>query len=135
MTDRELILAAHQARQKSYSPYSKFSVGAALLTKDGKVYTGCNIENASFSPTCCAERVAFFSAISAGEKEFDRIAVSGAPTDQSPKEPCSPCGVCRQVIAEFCEKDFIIILGTPDNYKHYTLSELLPLGFSKNNLT
>lgn len=134
MTDRELILAAHQARKKSYSPYSKFSVGAALLTKSGKVYTGCNIENASFTPTCCAERVAFFSAISSGEKEFDRIAISGAPTGKDPKEPCSPCGVCRQVMAEFCEKDFIIILGTPDTPRSYTLSDLLPFNFSKDDL-
>ncbi len=130
MTDLELMRLAESAREKSYSPYSGFAVGAALLTSNGKVYVGCNIENASFSPTCCAERAAFFSAVSRGERHFEKIAVSGGKKGNPPDEICSPCGVCRQVMAEFCDGDFKIILGNSSNIKVFTLSEILPLRFS-----
>ena len=129
----ELIAKAYEAQKCSYSPYSHFQVGAALLTSCGKVYTGCNIENASYSPTNCAERTAFFKAVSEGEKEFMAIAIVGNMEKNLPAmdEYISPCGVCRQVMAEFCNPDeFIIIMANrPDNYKEYTLSELLPLSF------
>ena len=133
MTDRELMEMAVQARKASYSPYSKFKVGAALLTKSGKTYLGCNIENAAYTPTNCAERTAVFKAVSEGELEFVAIAIVGGSGDE-PAEFCAPCGVCRQVLAEFCEKDFKILLGTPDDFKAYTLAELLPFSFGKSDL-
>lgn len=105
MTDRDLIFCALQARRSAYAPYSGFAVGAALLCRDGSVYTGCNIENAAFTPTVCAERTAFFKAISAGKREFDRIAVCGYRIGEAPGTVCTPCGVCRQVMAEFCDPD------------------------------
>ncbi len=114
-----LMDKAIEAKKNSYSPYSNFKVGAALLTKDGEIYTGCNIESVSYTPTCCAERVAFFKAISEGNKEFEAIAISGD------KEYCYPCGVCRQVMSEFCDKNFKIYV----NDKVYTLDELLPYSF------
>lgn len=133
MTDFELMKAAAKARENSYSPYSGFRVGAALLTKSGKVYTGCNVENAAFTPTNCAERTAVFKAVSEGEREFSAIAIVGGKADGL--DPlCAPCGVCRQVLAEFCEGDFRILLGTPENVSALTLKELLPLSFGKNNL-
>lgn len=134
MTDyKSLILKAQEARKKSYSPYSHFCVGAALLTKSGKVYTGCNIENASYTPTNCAERTAIFKAVSEGERDFDAIAIVGGK--ESDKGGfCAPCGVCRQVIAEFCDKDFKIILGNEDKFEVHTLDSLLPLSFTKKNL-
>ena len=116
----KLINLAKQAREKAYAPYSNFQVGAALLCKNGKVYTGCNVENAAYSPTLCAERVAFGKAISEGEREFVAIAVVGNTA------PCTPCGVCRQVMAEFCKPDFLIYTEG----KTYTLQDLLPEGFS-----
>ena len=133
MTDRELMEMAVQARKASYSPYSKFKVGAALLTKSGKTYLGCNIENAAYTPTNCAERTAVFKAVSEGELEFVAIAIVGG-SGEEPAEFCAPCGVCRQVLAEFCEKDFKILLGTPDDFKAYTLAELLPFSFGKSDL-
>ncbi|MBE6538058.1 MAG: cytidine deaminase [Ruminococcaceae bacterium] len=129
MTDRELMIMAEDARKRSYSPYSGFAVGAALLTQEGKVYTGCNIENASFSPTCCAERVAFFTAVSAGERKFEKIAIVGGKANVSLSAPCPPCGVCRQVMSEFCDGDFTLLLGTPDDIHSYTLADILPLSF------
>lgn len=130
MNELELIKIAKLAAEKAYVPYSGFTVGAALLTKDGKVYSGCNIENASYSPTNCAERTAFFKAVSEGERDFAAIAIVGGK-EKNFTEYCSPCGVCRQVMAEFCNKDFRIILGKNDNdYKTYTLAELLPESFS-----
>ena len=102
MNDRELIKAALEARDFSYSPYSGFSVGAALLCSDGKVYTGCNIESSVFTPTTCAERTAFFKAISEGRYDFVRIAVVGGKAGQPASPSCTPCGVCRQVMKEFC---------------------------------
>lgn len=127
-----LIAAALAAREKAYVPYSHFLVGAALLTAEGRVYTGCNIENASFSPTCCAERTAFFKAVSEGEKKFTAIAIVGGP-DGKPLDYCPPCGVCRQVMAEFCDTaNFIIVLAKDENdYKTFTLNELLPLAFQE----
>lgn len=119
----ELMEKAQEARLKSYAPYSEFKVGAALLTKSGKIYSGCNIENSSFTPTCCAERVAFFKAISEGEKEFEAIAVVGN------NNPCYPCGVCRQVMSEFCNDDFKIYLLENDNIKEHTLNDILPFSF------
>ncbi|MEE0968917.1 MAG: cytidine deaminase [Clostridia bacterium] len=129
MTDNDLMLLAEKAREDSYSPYSGFAVGAALLCGDGKIYTGCNIENSSFSPTCCAERVAFFSAVKDGERSFAKIAIAGGKKGERPLDICSPCGVCRQVMSEFCREDFILLLGNCDSIKSYSLSEILPLSF------
>ena len=130
MTDIELVKKAKEAAKFSYSPYSGFTVGAALLTKSGKVYLGCNIESASFSPTNCAERTAFFKAVSEGEREFSKSAiVGGKGLDFA--DYCPPCGVCRQVMREFCDEDFTVILGkNGDEVKVLTLGELLPLGFN-----
>ena len=125
---KELLNAAVGAREYSVAPYSGFAVGACLMTKNGKFYTGCNIENASFSPTICAERTAFVKAISEGEKEFAAIAIVGGKIGEELCF-CAPCGVCRQVMTEFCDGDFEIILGSPDDYKVYTLKELMPLAF------
>ena len=124
--NKELINKAIEAREKAYAPYSKFKVGAALKTKDGKIYLGCNIENASFSMTNCAERTAFFKAVSEGEKEFSAIAIVGG---KDKLEFCPPCGACRQVMSEFCDKDFKIILFDGEKEYEYTLGEILPLGF------
>lgn len=130
MDYNSLIEKALDARKKAYSPYSSFSVGAALLSDSGKIYTGCNIESASHTPTCCAERVAFFKAVSEGERSFEAIAVVGANTSDKDFGFCSPCGVCRQVMSEFCGDDFKIILAdSQKNYKIFTLAELLPLNF------
>ena len=130
MTNKELMALAVKARENSYCKYSGFAVGAALLAKSGNVYLGCNVENASFSPTCCAERTAFFSAIAAGEREFEAIAVCGGNQGQE-RSTCMPCGVCRQVISEFCDKDFPIILeGENLDITQITLGELLPFAFN-----
>lgn len=129
MTDRELVEKAKEAAAKAYAPYSGFTVGAALLAKSGKVYLGCNIENASYTPTNCAERTAFFKAVSEGEREFAKIAVVGGKALDF-ADYCTPCGVCRQVMSEFCNEDFAVILGRNDgNYKVMTLGELLPFSF------
>lgn len=131
MTDvQALIREAQLAMQFAYTPYSGFCVGAALLTKSGKVYRGCNVENASYSPTICAERTAFFKAVSEGEREFEAIAIVGG-TGGALTEFCPPCGVCRQVMCEFCNDDFRIVLGRKDGeYTELTLAELLPHRFS-----
>lgn len=136
MNNSELIKIALEARKKSYSPYSGFSVGAALLCKDGSVFTGCNIENSAFSPTNCAERTAFFKAVSEGEREFVKIVVVGGNSvDEAPQNYCPPCGVCRQVMKEFCSTDFEIIMAkSVDDYKIMTLSELLPASFDKREV-
>ena len=129
MSEKELCEYAVKAVQNAYAPYSGFKVGAALLTKSGKVYLGCNIENSTFSATNCAERTAFFKAISEGEKEFFAIAIAGGK-DGIITNICSPCGVCRQVMAEFCHGDFIVLLVKEENeFEKYTLSQLLPLAF------
>lgn len=136
MNNKELIEKALEARKLSYSPYSGFSVGAALLCDDGSVFTGCNIENSAFSPTVCAERTAFFKAVSEGKKSFVKIAVVGANSDiETPENYCSPCGVCRQVMKEFCSSDFEIIMAkNVDDYKIMTLSDLLPASFDKREV-
>ena len=133
MTDLELMQSAVLARKASYSPYSKFKVGAALLATSGKVYLGCNIENAAYTPTNCAERTAIFKAVSEGEREFSAIAIVGGMGEEM-AEFCAPCGICRQVLAEFCEGDFPVVLGTPEKYQVYTLAELLPFSFGKSDL-
>ena len=134
MTDQELMERAVEARKNSYSPYSGFKVGAALLGKSGKVYAGCNVENAAYTPTNCAERTAVFKAVSEGEKEFSAIAIVGGKGEElSPF--CAPCGICRQVLAEFCDEDFKILLGTPEAFRAYTLRELLPFSFGKSDVT
>ncbi|MGN6713323.1 cytidine deaminase [Anaerocolumna jejuensis] len=135
-TCRELIREAIDSLKYSYTPYSGFKVGAALLTKNHKVYKGCNIENASLTPTNCAERTAFFKAVSEGEKEFLAIAIVGGK-DGILEDYCSPCGVCRQVMMEFCNpKNFLVILAKSEyDYWIYSLEELLPLGFGPANLT
>lgn len=136
MEERELIRQAHEARQRAYTPYSGFKVGAALLTRAGKVYLGCNIENAAYDPTNCAERTAFFKAVSEGEREFEAIAIVGGKDGDSALQMCAPCGVCRQVMMEFCNpKEFRIMLEDgKDGFKAFTLEELLPLGFGPKNL-
>ena len=136
MNNSDFIMLALEARKFSYSPYSGFSVGAALLCKDGSVYTGCNIENSAFSPTNCAQRTAFFKAVSEGKKEFVKIAVVGGDSiEKIPSNYCPPCGVCRQVMKEFCSPDFeIIIAKSSDDYKTLTLAELLPLSFDKREV-
>lgn len=133
MTDKELMIAANEARKFAYTPYSHFKVGAALLTKSGKLYTGCNIENSSYTPTVCAERTAVFKAVSEGESNFAVIAVVGGK-EENPLEFCSPCGVCRQVLAEFCGEDFRILLGNPEKFQSYTVDEILPFSFTKKDL-
>lgn len=134
MTDyQSLMEQAHIAREKSYSPYSHFRVGAALLTKSGKVYTGCNIENAGYSATNCAERTAIFKAVSEGERNFEALAIVGGRENEI-ADFCAPCGVCRQVIAEFCSKDFKIILGNKNKFEVYTLDTLLPFAFTNKDL-
>lgn len=134
MTDKELYGLAVKAMGNSYSPYSNCKVGAALLCKNGKVFTGTNIENAAFSPTVCAERVAIFKAVSEGEKEFLKIAVVGGK-DGIINGIFAPCGVCRQVMREFCDDNFKILLGeSEDSFKEVTLKDLLPLSFSPENI-
>lgn len=128
----ELIKMAQKAQKMAYSPYSGFSVGAALLGKSGKIYTGCNVENASYGASNCAERTAFFKAASEGEREFLAIAIVGGEKG----EICAPCGICRQVMAEFGKpSEFEVILGKKDGEYHiYKLEELLPLSFGKSSL-
>lgn len=133
MTDLELMKAAAKAREYSYSPYSGFRVGAALLAKSGKVFTGCNVENAAYSPTNCAERTAVFKAVSEGEREFLAIAIVGGKGEEL-SDFCAPCGVCRQVLAEFTDENFRILLGTPEKFSVYSMKEILPYSFGKNNL-
>lgn len=130
MTKEELVEKAKEAMTHAYAPYSGYLVGAALLTAEGNVYQGCNIENASFSPTVCAERAAFFRAVYDGVRDFQAIAVVGGK-DGVITGLFPPCGVCRQVMAEFCQRDFLIHLGGPEGeIKTMTLEQLLPLSFS-----
>lgn len=136
MITSDLIKLALEARKMSYSPYSGFSVGAALLCADGSVYSGCNIENSAFSPTNCAERTAFFKAVSEGKRDFLKIAVVGGnSSDEKPVNYCPPCGVCRQVMKEFCNPEFEIIMAkTTEDYKIMTLAEMLPASFDKREV-
>ncbi|QTQ16979.1 cytidine deaminase [Treponema parvum] len=132
---KKLIEKALEMLQFSYTPYSHWKVGAALLCADGKIWGGCNIENAAYTPSNCAERTAFFNAVSAGEKEFKAIAVVGG-SEGNVSSFCFPCGVCRQVMMEFCEpEDFIVIVAkNTDEYRINTLKELLPDGFGPMSL-
>lgn len=132
----KLIQAAFEAQKKAYTPYSGFQVGAALLAGSGRIYGGCNIENASYGATNCAERTAFFRAIYEGEREFKAIAIAGKLSDSDTFEYCAPCGICRQVMSEFCDgEDFLIILPrSQSDYKVYSLNELLPLSFTKKDM-
>lgn len=131
INEKELVKKAIEAREFSYSPYSHFRVGAALLTKSGKIYTGCNIENAAYSPTNCAERTAVFKAVSEGEREFVAVAVAGDGEDY-----LAPCGVCRQVLVEFCEPEefWVLMVGEGEKYRKMRLGELVPEAFSKKDL-
>ena len=135
MTDLELLQQAVKARENAYTPYSRFRVGAALEGESGTVYLGCNVENAAFGPTNCAERTAFFKAVYDGHRDFVSIAVCGGK-DGIITGAFPPCGVCRQVMREFCDPEqFRIILGTcEEDLKHYTLSQLLPESFGPENL-
>ncbi len=134
--EEALVSAALKARKQAYAPYSHWTVGAALFTKDGKIYEGCNIENAAYTPTNCAERTAFFKAVSEGAREFAAIAIVGGYDTKEPESICAPCGVCRQVMMEFCDSDtFRVILGTKDGVQvSQTLKELLPYGFGPDTL-
>ena len=135
MTPLELVNLAIEAREHAYVPYSGFAVGAALLTREGKVYQGCNIENSAFGPTNCAERTAFFTAVYQGERNFEAIAVVGGKAGEPISELCAPCGVCRQVMREFCKNDFKIYLSRGDGtVLETTLEDMLPFSFSKEDL-
>ena len=135
MDKKELVQEALAAREFAYTPYSNFNVGAALLCKSGKVFRGCNIENAAYTPTSCAERTAFFKAISEGEHDFSAIAVVGGPAGAPPVDFCYPCGVCRQVIAEFCRRDFkIYVAKSADEIREYSLDDILPHAFTEEDL-
>lgn len=124
MTNRELYEIAVSMLPRAYAPFSKYQVGAALLTKDGKLYTGVNVENSSFGGTICAERTAFVKAVSEGDKEFEKIAIVSSGGE------AWPCGICRQFMKEFCDDDFVVITGNDvDSIRTYTLAELLPEGF------
>lgn len=127
----KLARAALDARQKAYCPYSHFAVGAAVLVKSGKIYTGCNIENATQGPGVCAERAALYKAVSEGEREFLAIAIAGGPEGEEPDGFCPPCGVCRQALAEFCAGEMpVILVKNPEKTQVYRLEELFPLAFS-----
>ena len=131
---KALVELACKARLKAYSPYSGFCVGAALLCPDGRIYEGANIENASYGACNCAERTAFFNAVNEGRREFCAIAIVGARSGEEISSFCAPCGICRQVMAEFCPPDFEILLYDGNEIKTYTLSALLPESFDKSNL-
>ncbi len=134
MNEKELCKEAIDAMKNAYAPYSGYKVGAALLTEKGKLFAGCNIENAAYTPTVCAERVALFNAISSGERKFTALAVAGGK-DGVISGAFPPCGVCRQVMAEFCAPDFTVLVVTgEDSYKKYTLNELFPQAFTPKNI-
>lgn len=133
MTKEQLVSMAKEAMQHSYSPYSGYKVGAALLCKDGSVYTGCNIENAGYSSTNCAERTAFFKAVSEGKRGFEAIAICGGK-DGVIEDVFPPCGVCRQVMREFCGDEFLIYLVSKEGIETYTLKELLPVSFQPETI-
>ena len=134
-TKEKLIAAALEARHMAYAPYSHFQVGAALLSENGEIYRGGNIENASFGATNCAERTAFFKAVSEGERQFKAIAIAGGKEGQDPVNYVYPCGICRQVMQEFAGSDFcIFVVKGINDYKEYTLAELLPAGFGGESI-
>ena len=130
---KELVKIATETMMRAYTPYSGFKVGAALLCKDGKIYTGCNIENAAYGPTVCAERVAFFSAVRDGEREFEAIAIVGGEGGVL-SSFTYPCGVCRQVMREFCTDDFKLYFSNGTDIKELTLGEMLPFSFTPRDL-
>ena len=136
MDDAKLVELAFEARERAYCPYSHWSVGAALLCANGTVYQGCNIENAAYTPSNCAERTAFFQAIYDGQRDFSAIAIVGGPEGEATEAYCAPCGVCRQVMQEFCgPSTFRIVLGRSDGEsRSYLLQELLPEGFGPSDL-
>ena len=136
MDDKRLVELAFEARERAYTPYSHWAVGAALLCADGAVYQGCNFENAAYTPSNCAERTAFYRALFDGERDFEAIAIVGGPAGQGAPDFCAPCGVCRQVMQEFCNPNtFRIVLGRDDGeMRSYLLKELLPEGFGPDNL-
>lgn len=136
MRYEELVELALEAREMAYAPYSRFKVGAALLGKNDVVYKGCNVENASYPATNCAERTAIFHAVSTGQKAFEAIAIVGGKEDAKELDLCAPCGICRQVLREFCEPDkFEVILAkNKDDYKVFKLEELLPMSFGPEDL-
>ena len=129
MTDEKLVALAKEAMKNAYAPYSKFQVGAALLAKDGRVFTGCNVENASYGATNCAERTAIFKAVSEGYREFDAIAIVASSGDFA-----SPCGICRQVLAEFMPEGKVILDSDEKGMVTYSVRELLPLGFTSKDI-
>ena len=131
MTDKELLLTAREARKNAYAPYSGFAVGAALLCEDGRVFTGCNVENSSYPAGCCAERAALYAAVTAGARTFTALAVAGWQEDAQPGE-CMPCGFCRQALCEF-SKDLRVVAGTPENLRVYSLKALLPHRFGAHS--
>lgn len=134
MDKKDLFILAKEAMKNSYAPYSQYNVGAALLTKNGDVFRGCNIENASYSVTCCAERTALFSALASGETDFEAICIIGGKNGEI-TDYAMPCGVCRQALEEFCDADFKIYIGkSEDDIKKFTLDELLPCSFDKFKL-
>ncbi len=131
----KLIQLALDARENAYIPYSHYAVGAALLTEDGEIYCGCNVESASYGATNCAERTAIFKAVSEGKRKFRAIAIAGGMEGKEPKDYAYPCGICRQVIKEFASEDFrIIVAKSLTDYKEYSLSELLPFGFGGESI-
>ena len=130
-TLKRLAKTALDMRSMAYTPYSHFTVGAGLITKAGKIYTGCNIETSTFTPTSCAERTAIFKAVSEGERDFAAICIAGGNEGEAPTDFCPPCGVCRQVMSEFCEADFeVILVKSETELAVYTLDEVLPLQFT-----
>lgn len=132
----QLMALARQARLGAYAPYSGFLVGAALECADGRVFTGCNVENAAYSVTNCAERTALFKAVSEGARRFTAIAIAGARRGEEPDAPCAPCGVCRQALAEFCDPgQFVVYLAEKGGVRAYRLDELLPHAFTPRNLS
>lgn len=134
---KNLMIVALEARNFSYAPYSEYTVGAALLCADGRIVTGSNIENASYGATVCAERTAFFKAVSEGEKDFVAIAIAGGKKDEEPVDFAYPCGVCRQVMREFCDetKFKVFVVKSETEYEEYVLVDLLPKSFGPNNLS
>ena len=135
---QELIRKALEVRERAYTPYSGFQVGAALLSRKGTVFLGCNVENAAYTPTNCAERTAFFQAVAQGEREFSAIAIVGgaAGSTSGERDYCAPRGVCRQVMMEFCDpEEFLVILARDEeDFREYRLSQLFPMGFGPANL-
>ena len=132
---KELIQTALDARKNAYAPYSHYQVGAALLSLDGTIYSGCNIENASYGATNCAERTAFFSAVSEGKRDFLAIAITGGLEGEEISDYAVPCGICRQIMQEFCGDDFqVIVAKSTEDFRQYPFSEILPFGFDGDKI-